>query len=289
MNVTEKISRFEKERKRAKAQSVFLRTIVYIAVILTLSALAFVIAYILFKGIPNISLDLFSPEYTSENASVVPAIINTVTMTLISLLIAVPLGVFSAIYLVEYAKRGNKLVALVRTTAETLSGIPSIVYGLFGYLMFVVYFGWGYSMLAGALTLSIMILPVIMRTTEEALKSIPDTFREGSFGLGAGKLRTVFKIVLPSAIPGILAGVVLSVGRIVGETAALIYTAGTVAQIPDTVLRSGRTLSVHLYALWNEGLAQGKAYTSAVVLLIVVVGINALSAFIAKRLSREKV
>jgi len=289
VNVTEKISRFEKERKRAKAQSVFLRTIVYIAVILTLSALAFVIAYILFKGIPNISLDLFSPEYTSENASVVPAIINTVTMTLISLLIAVPLGVFSAIYLVEYAKRGNKLVALVRTTAETLSGIPSIVYGLFGYLMFVVYFGWGYSMLAGALTLSIMILPVIMRTTEEALKSIPDTFREGSFGLGAGKLRTVFKIVLPSAIPGILAGVVLSVGRIVGETAALIYTAGTVAQIPDTVLRSGRTLSVHLYALWNEGLAQGKAYTSAVVLLIVVVGINALSAFIAKRLSREKV
>ncbi|HNX15014.1 MAG TPA: phosphate ABC transporter permease PstA [Oscillospiraceae bacterium] len=283
------MSRFEKERKRAKAQSVFLRTIVYIAVILTLSALAFVIAYILFKGIPNISLDLFSPEYTSENASVVPAIINTVTMTLISLLIAVPLGVFSAIYLVEYAKRGNKLVALVRTTAETLSGIPSIVYGLFGYLMFVVYFGWGYSMLAGALTLSIMILPVIMRTTEEALKSIPDTFREGSFGLGAGKLRTVFKIVLPSAIPGILAGVVLSVGRIVGETAALIYTAGTVAQIPDTVLRSGRTLSVHLYALWNEGLAQGKAYTSAVVLLIVVVGINALSAFIAKRLSREKV
>ncbi len=289
MNVTEKISRFEKERKRAKVQSVFLRTIVYIAVILTLSALAFVIAYILFKGIPNISLDLFSPEYTSENASVVPAIINTVTMTLISLLIAVPLGVFSAIYLVEYAKRGNKLVALVRTTAETLSGIPSIVYGLFGYLMFVVYFGWGYSMLAGALTLSIMILPVIMRTTEEALKSIPDTFREGSFGLGAGKLRTVFKIVLPSAIPGILAGVVLSVGRIVGETAALIYTAGTVAQIPDTVLRSGRTLSVHLYSLWNEGLEQGKAYASAVVLLVVVVGINALSAFIAKRLSREKV
>ena len=274
---------------RAKTQSAFLKTIVYSAVAITISALAFIIIYILIKGIPNITLDLFSPEYNSENGSVVPAIVNTVTMTLISLSIAVPLGVFSAIYLVEYAKRGNILVAVIRTTTETLSGIPSIVYGLFGYLMFVVYFGWGYSMLAGALTLSIMILPVIMRTTEEALKSIPDSFREGSFGLGAGKLRTVFKIVLPSAIPGILAGVVLSVGRIVGETAALIYTAGTVAQIPDNVLRSGRTLSVHLYALWNEGLAQEKAYASAVVLLVVVVGINALSAFIAKRLSRGKV
>ena len=272
-----------------KIQSAFLKTIVYAAVVMTISILALIIAYILFKGVPNITLDLFSPEYNSKNASVVPAIVNTVTMTFISLLIAVPLGVFSAIYLVEYAKRGNKLVAIIRTTAETLSGIPSIVYGLFGYLMFVVYFGWGYSMLAGAMTLSIMILPLIMRTTEEALKSIPDTFREGSFGLGAGKLRTVFKIVLPSAIPGILAGVVLSVGRIVGETAALIYTAGTVAQIPDTVLRSGRTLSVHLYALWNEGLAQGKAYASAVVLLVVVVGINALSAFIAKKLTRGKV
>lgn len=274
---------------RAKTQSAFLKTIVYAAVVITISALAFIIVYILIKGIPNITLDLFSPEYNSENGSVVPAIVNTVTMTLISLSIAVPLGVFSAIYLVEYAKRGNKLVAVIRTTAETLSGIPSIVYGLFGYLMFVVYFGWGYSMLAGALTLSIMILPVIMRTTEEALKSIPDSFREGSFGLGAGKLRTVFKIVLPSAIPGILAGVVLSVGRIVGETAALIYTAGTVAQVPKNVLGSGRTLSVHLYALWNEGLAQEKAYASAVVLLVVVVGINALSAFIAKRLSRGKV
>ena len=273
---------------RAKIQSVFLRTIVYIAVILTVSALAFIVVYILAKGIPNITPDLFSLEYNSDNCSVIPAIVNTVTMTLMSLLIAVPLGVFSAIYLVEYARRGNKLVAVVRTTAETLSGIPSIVYGLFGYLMFVIYFGWGYSMLAGALTLSIMILPVIMRTTEEALKAVPDSFREGSFGLGAGKLRTVFKIVLPSATPGILAGVVLSIGRIVGETAALIYTAGTVAQVPKNVLGSGRTLSVHLYALWNEGLSQDKAYASAVILLVVVVCINALSAFIAKRLSRGK-
>lgn len=250
--------------------------------------LIFIVGWILVKGIPNITPDMFAWTYNSENCSVVPAMINTVTMTLLSLLIAVPLGVFAAIYLVEYAKRGNKLVGIIRMTAETLAGIPSIVYGLFGYLMFVIYLGWGYSLIAGACTLAIMILPVIMRTTEEALKSTPDSFREGSFGLGAGKLRTVFRIVLPSAMPGILSGVVLSTGRIVGETAALIYTAGTVAQIPSDVGGSGRTLSVHMYSLWKEGLNQDKAYATAVVLLVLVVGINALSSFIAKKISKGK-
>lgn len=273
---------------RNKIQSALLKTIVYLSIALTICALIFILGYILVKGIPHISIDMFALEYNSENCSVFPAIINTITMTLFSLLIAVPLGVFSAIYLVEYAKRGNKFVNVIRTTTETLSGIPSIVYGLFGYLMFVIYLGWGYSLLAGAFTLAIMILPVVMRTTEEALKAIPDSCREGSFGLGAGKLRTVFKIVLPSAIPGILAGVVLSVGRIVGETTALIYTAGTVAQIPNGVTGSGRTLSIHMYALWNEGLAQEKAYATAVVLLVVVVGLNALSAFIARRITKGR-
>jgi phosphate transport system permease protein len=242
----------------------------------------------LIKGVPHLSLDLFSLKYTSENVSLFPALINTVTMTFFSLLIAVPLGIFSAIYLVEYARRGNKLVSVVRITAETLSGIPSIVYGLFGFLLFVTTLGFGYSLLAGALTLSIMILPVIMRTTEEALISVPDSYREGSLGLGAGKLRTIFKIILPSAIPGILAGVILSVGRIVGETAALIYTAGSVAQIPDNLMGSGRTLSVHLYALWTEGLNTEQSYATAVVLLIMVIGLNTLSAFVAKRLGRGK-
>ena len=203
-----------------------------------------------------------------------------------SLLIAVPLGVFSAVYLTEYAKRGNKLVTLVGITTETLSGIPSIVYGLFGYLLFVTKLKWGYSMLAGALTLAIMILPLIMRTTEEALRSVPDSYREGSFGLGAGKLRTVFTVVLPSAVPGILAGVILAIGRIAGETAALIFTAGTVAQIPKNLMGSGRTLAVHLYALWNEGLAAEQSYATAVVLLIIVVLINMLSSFIAKKLAK---
>lgn len=270
---------------KAKLQSVILRTLVYTAAFITFGVLICLIAYILIKGIPNLSLDLFSFEYNSENVSLFPALINTVVMTALSLIIAVPLGVFSAIYLVEYAKRGNKIVGLIRLTAETLSGIPSIVYGLFGFLLFVTAFSWGYSLLAGAFTLVIMILPVIMRTTEEALKAVPDTFREGSFGLGAGKLRTVFKIVLPSAVPGILAGVVLSVGRIVGETAALIYTAGTVAQIPSGLLGSGRTLAVHMYALWSEGLNTNQSYATAVVLLIIVVILNAASSALAKKIS----
>lgn len=269
----------------AKAQAAVLRTLVYTAACLTFGALLCLIIYIFIKGIPNLSLDLFSPIYNSENVSLFPALINTVIMTLLSLLIAVPLGVFSAIYLVEYAKRGNKLVGLVRITTETLQGIPSIVYGLFGFLLFVTTFSWGYSLLAGALTLVIMILPVIMRTTEEALKSVPDSYREGSFGLGAGRLRTVFKIVLPSAVPGILSGVVLSTGRIVGETAALIYTAGTVAQVPPNLLGSGRTMAVHLYALWSEGLNTEQSYATAVVLLLIVVLLNAASGALAKKIT----
>ena len=272
---------------RNKLEALLLRALVYLAIGITVIALVFLLGYILIKGIPHLSPDLFALKYTSENGSLFPAMVNTVIMTLLSLLLAVPLGIFSAIYLVEYARRGNRLVKVVRTTAETLSGIPSIVYGLFGYLLFVISLGWGYSMLAGAFTLAIMILPVIMRTTEEALKAVPDSYREGSFGLGAGKLRTVFRVILPSAIPGILAGIVLSVGRIVGETAALIYTAGTVTDIPDSLMDSGRTLSVHMYSLWKEGMQTEKSYATAVVLLMVVVGLNALSALIARRISRK--
>lgn len=271
---------------KAKAESVILRILVYFAAVITITALVAIIVYILIKGIPALSWDMFSLKYTAENGSLLPALINTVIVTALSLVIAVPLGIFSAIYLVEYAKRGSKLVSAVRLTAETLSGIPSIVYGLFGYLLFVNFLGFGYSLLAGALTLSIMILPVIMRTSEEALISVPDSFREGSFGLGAGKLRTVFKIVLPSAIPGIMSGIILSIGRIVGETAALIFTAGSVAQIPDNLMGSGRTLSVHLYALWNEGLDTEKSYATAVVLLIIVVAINSISAKLAKKVGK---
>lgn len=256
--------------------------------LITAAVVVFLIAYILIKGIPNIKPSLFAWKYTSENVSMMPAIINTVTLTLMSLILAVPIGVFSAVYLTEYAKKGNRLVRVVRTTTETLAGIPSIVYGLFGYLIFVIACKFQQSMLSGALTLAIMILPTMMRTTEEALLAVPDSYREGSFGLGAGRLRTVFKVVLPSAVPGILSGIILSVGRIVGETAALIYTSGTVAGIPKNILSSGRTLSVHMYALLSEGLYMEQAYATAVVLLIMVLLINILSGFLAKKVSAKK-
>ena len=263
-----------------------LALITLLASVLTFALLVFLVGYILVKGIPYLTPDLFSLEYTSENVSLMPSLINTFIMTALSLVIAAPLGIFAAIYLVEYAKKGNKLVKIIRTTAETLTGIPSIVYGLFGMLFFVTALKWKFSILAGAFTLAIMILPVILRTTEEALLSVPDSYREGSFGLGAGKLRTIFKIVLPAAVPGILSGVILATGRIVGETAALIYTAGTVAKIPNSAFSSGRTLAVHMYLLANEGLHVNQAYATAVILLILVIGINALSSFIAKKISK---
>ncbi len=270
----------------SKPLSLFLFVLVMIAALSTFFIIAYIIIYILIHGIPYITPSLFAFEYNTSNVSLFPSLITTILMTGISLVIAVPIGIFTAIYLVEYARRGNRLVEIIRLTAETLSGIPSIVYGLFGLLFFVTTLGLGFSILSGALTLAIMILPLIMRTTEEALKSVPDMYREASFGLGAGKLRTVFIIVLPSAVPGILAGVILAIGRIVGETAALIYTAGTVAKIPENLMASGRTLSVHMYALSSEGLYTNQAYATAVILLILVIFINALSSFVAKRLSK---
>ena len=270
-----------------KKEAVFIKVFVYAGTILTLAILVSVVGYILFKGIPNLSLKLFEREYTTENVSLFPALVNTLLMTFLSLLIAAPLGIFAAVYLVEYARNDNRFVKLVRITTETLSGIPSIIYGLFGFLFFVTALGLRMSLLSGALTLSMMILPLIMRTTEEALFAVPVEYREGSYGLGAGRLRTLFKVVMPPAIPGILAGIILSVGRIVGETAALIYTAGTVAEIPKSLLDSARTLSVHMYALSSEGLYINQAYATAVVLLVIVAGINALSAYAAKRIERK--
>lgn len=259
---------------------------VWTAATITFLSLAFLLVYILGQGLPNINLDLFALEYNTQNVSLFPALLDTIIMVVLALVLATPLGVFAAIYLVEYAQRGNKLVSAVRVTADTLSGIPSIVYGLFGMLFFVIYLKLGYSLLAGACTVAIMILPLIMRTTEEALKSVPDSYREGAYGLGAGKLRTVFTIILPSAIPGILAGIILSIGRIVGETAALIYTAGTVAALPENVLSSGRTLAVHMYVLASEGLFMKQAYATAVVLVVIVIGINWLSSRLARRLMK---
>ena len=263
--------------------SFILLLLVGASAVITVTVLVYLVGYILIHGVPYLRPSLFSLTYNSDNVSMMPAIINTITMVLLALLFSVPFGIGAAIYLVEYAKKGNKLVELVRITAETLTGIPSIIYGLFGMLFFVTALHWGYSMLAGAATLAIMVLPVIMRTTEEALLCVPDMYREGSFGLGAGKLRTIFKIVLPMAIPGILSGIILATGRIVGETAALIYTAGTVAEAAG-VMDSGRTLAIHMYSLSREGLHTNEAYATAVVLLIVVLLINGLSSLIARKL-----
>lgn len=276
-----------REYKR-KPLSLVMYLVVLIAAALSVLALVFLIVYILVMGVPNLTPDLFAWEYNSNNVSCMPAIINTVIITLLTLVIAVPFGIGAAIYLAEYAKRGNKLVKLIRTMAETLAGIPSIVYGLFGMLCFVTAFHWGYSILAGAFTLSIMVLPTIMRTTEEALIAVPDSYREGSYGLGAGKLRTIVRTILPSAMPGILAGVILAIGRIVGETAALIYTAGSTTGFVDGVMSSGRTLAIHMYMLANEGLHTDQAWGTAVVLLVLVLGVNTLSSFIAKKLSSKK-
>jgi phosphate transport system permease protein len=267
--------------------SKILKVLVHASAIITFAVLLFLIAYILIKGVPYLKPSIFSLKYTSDNASLMPALINTIIIVFLSLLIAVPIGIFSAIFLVEYAGNQNGFIRIIRLTTETLSGIPSIIYGLFGMLFFVGALHMGYSILAGALTLAIMVLPLIMRTTEEALRSVPDMYREGSFGLGAGKLRTIFRIVLPTAIPGILAGVILAIGRIVGETAALIYTAGTVTGIANGLLGSGRTLAIHMYVLASEGLYMNQAYATSVVLLVLVIIINQLSALVAKKLEKE--
>ena len=287
--------------KTRRVVATLLRWLVYVGALLTTLVLLFLVGYILANGVPYLTPSLFAWEYTSDNVSLMPALVNTLLMAALALLMAVPVGVGSAIYLVEYAPRGNRFVQMVRITAETLQGIPSIIYGLFGMLFFVTALKWGLSLMAGACTLAIMVLPVIMRTTEEALLAVPDAYREGGFGLGAGRLRTVFRCVMPSAVPGILGGVILALGRCVGEVAALIFTAGSIAQIPDFVgglaagglaglgaafFDSTRTLAVHMYVLASEGLHMNETYATAVVLLAVVVLLNLLATSAAKKMKK---
>ena len=253
--------------------------LIIISTVITALTVVFIIGYIFIKGVPNLSLDLFSLKYSSSNQSMLPSIINTVYLTALTLLLAVPIGIFSAIYLAEYSRKNSFFVKIINIANETLSG-------LFGFLAFVISKKWGYSLLAGVITLAIMVLPLIIRTSQEAMLGVDNTFREASYGLGAGKLRTVFKIVLPSAMPGILSGIILAIGRIVGETAALIYTAGTVPEAATKLTSSSRTISVHLYCLLNEGLYTEQAYATAVVLIVFVVIINALSNALAKKIMK---
>ena len=279
---------FFKKQDSDDRLSLFLRLVVYLSASLAGLATVFIVGYILLKGIPFLRPELFSWTYNSENVSMLPALLNTILMAILALLIALPIGIGASVYLTEYAKSGNPLVTVVRLATETLSGIPSVIYGLFGALFFVKFLNLGLSIVAGAATLSIMILPLIMRTTEEALLSVEDGYREGSFALGAGKLRTIFQVVLPSALPGIFSGVVLALGRVIGESAALIFTAGTVAEVVKSLTSSGRTLAVHMYLISGEGIYVNQTYATAVILLILVIVMNLLSEWIANKLGRNK-
>ena len=255
-------------------------------------AVALICVFLFANGIPAIK-EIGLPDFLlgtkwkpgNNLYGIFPMILGSIYVTAGAIVVGVPIGILMAIFMARFCPK--KLHSFLKPMVDLLAGIPSIVYGLFGMLFFVGACKWGYSLLSGAFTLAIMVLPVIMRTTEEALLAVPDSYREASFGLGAGKLRTVFKIVLPSAVPGILAGVILAIGRIVGETAALIYTAGTVAKVPENVFSSVRTLSVHMYNLSKEGLNTNEAYATAVVLLILVIIINMLSGAVAKKLEKR--
>ena len=259
------------------------KILIYILSLLGFAAGGIIIAYILFNGIPNISPSLFELKYTSQNVSIIPALITTFLSIIITLLVTLPIGIFTAIYLSQYAK--NKfLIKAVRFATEILSSIPSIVYGLFGYLFFVDALHLGYSLIAGCLTVAIMILPTIIRTTEEAILNVNPLQAHASLALGATKIQTIFKIIIPEAINGILGGIFLSTGRIVGESAALIYTMGTVAKTPSFLFDSARTMAVHMYVLSTEGFHVNEAYATAVLLLIFVIVLNFVSARISKAL-----
>ena len=256
--------------------SFLLLVLVTASALFTVCILAFLLIYILVKGIPYLTPSLFAWEYNSENVSLMPALINTILMTALSLVIAVPLGIFAAIYLVEYARRGNKIVEIVRITAETLTGIPSIVYGLFGFLLFGVALKWGYSMLGGALTLAIMILPTIIGVVEPALRAVPTSYYEGALALGATHERGVYTAVVPAARSGILAGVVLGVGRAMGETMAVIMVAGNQPRMPKGILQGVRTLTGNIVIEmgYATGLHREALIATGVVLFVFILLIN---------------
>ena len=273
-------------KSKVRISSILFRFVVIMLTVAVAFLTIGLIGYLLKKGLPYVNRAfLFTePDILMDSYGIKPMLINTIYTVVLTLIFCIPLGIGSAIYLAEYARKSSFFVKIINVANETLSGIPSIVYGLFGFLAFVISKKWGYSLLACVITLAIMVLPLIIRTSQEAILGVDNSFREASYGLGAGKLRTVFKIVLPSAMPGILSGIILAIGRIVGETAALIYTAGTVPEVATSLTSSSRTISVHLYCLLNEGLYTEQAYATAVVLIIFVVIINALSNFLAKKI-----
>lgn len=267
-----------------KTSALLTRALIYLAALVTFGFLVFLLLFIFLRGIPYIEPSLFEWQFTSTNQSMMPAIITTFVVVGLSLLIATPIGVFTGVYLVEYSNRGNKVTQLISMATDTLQAVPSIVFGLFGMLFFVTFLGTGYSILAGVLTAVIMVLPLVIRATEESLLSVDNSLRQASYGLGAGKLRTIFSVVLPVAMPGILSGVILASGRIIGETAALMYTLGTSTNMPDNIMSGGRTLALHMYVLTNEGLHTDKAYATAVVLIAFVLIVNGVATWISNKI-----
>lgn len=277
----------EENKVTGKRKSVGYTIMTSFSIIFAVGILLFIIGYVSVRGIPYLKPSLFSFKYTSENVSMMPAMVTTIFMVVSSIIISSIIGISTAIYLVEYAKPGSKFVQVIRIVTETLAGIPSIVYGLFGYLFFGIALQFGYSFLSGLLTICIMILPPIVRSTEEALLSVDKSYREGSFALGAGHIRTIFKIVLPTAMPGILSGVILAIGRVVGETAALLYTLGSSTNIPKTPLESGSTLALHMYKLSSEVRHTGEAFATGFILLVIVFLLNFVSGKLAKKLGGD--
>lgn len=275
---------------KEKPLSALFALICYGAMLITITSLMVIVGYILINGLPNLSWEIVFGKYSSSNPSMAISIITTLLLIAMTLLIAAPVAIFSAVYLTEYTKKGSKIVKLIRLAVQTLSGIPSIVFGLFGAIFFGNVLGWGYSILTGVCTVSIMILPVIISSTEEAVKAVPNLYREGSYGLGASKLRTIFKIVLPSAAPGILSAIILSIGRIVGETAALIFTLGTVTEMPKSLMDGSRSLAIHMYINTRDGGMAGRntAFATGVVLIIVVVIVNITATYLAKKVGGGK-
>lgn len=263
------------------------KVMIWVSSFITVGILAWLLLYVVINGIGEIDWEFLTTKPVGEEGGIFPMIISTIYIVALTVIIATPIGIFAAIYLVEYAKPG-KVVRIIRFATESLAGIPSIIFGLFGFIFFVTALQLSWSIISGTLTLSIMVLPTIIRTTEEALKSVPNSYREGSLGLGTSKLRTIRLVVLPSALPGILTAVILSIGRIVGETAAVYFTAGWGRDIPTSIFQSGRTLSVHLYFLAKEGLSFQKAYATATILVIIILLINFVTNKLASRFNKSK-
>ncbi|KII76737.1 phosphate ABC transporter permease PstA [Vibrio renipiscarius] len=277
-----------KLKRSRQRKDTILSGFVWAAAALTVGFLFWIIWYILSNGLQHVDWNFITDDYTrtGDEHGIFPMIVSTLYMVMASIAVAAPLGIMTAIYLTEYSKVGSRLVKVIRFCTESLAGIPSIIFGLFGMTFFVAVLGLGFSILSGALTLSILILPVIIRTTEEALMSVPHAYREGSYALGSSKIYTIWRLILPSAMPGISTAIILSVGRVIGESAPVFLTAGMVARIPDSLLDSGRTLTVHLYKLTTELFTieeWNQAYGTATVLIVVVLLINMATKLIARR------